>query len=344
MFLSAQARPTAGLRPSNSGFSANDWDILARHWYPVAEQEALGDDPVAVRLLDVDLVVFRSADGITVARDQCPHRHIRLSAGQVQDGEIICPYHALAFDGTGQCTRIPALGRDARIPPSYRLRTFPVREKYGLIWTSLSGGTDTELPTFPDIPEDGTGICFIKTRDWPCSAARQVENFVDLAHLPVVHQATLGNDPAMPVEPGRVVQNDNGVSLHAAYVERPFGGEPRTCEYTYTIILPFTIDFTVMDDTGHAMKLYDVVAPTSAYSCRVFQFMKDTRDVDENHRQLIEGLDAVNVEDIGILENLALPDLPLNAHFEIHLQVDNVAHAYRKRLVRMGLGGSAAQD
>lgn len=338
MFIAPNARPSAGLRPANSGIAPGDWDILARYWYPLIESSALDDAPVSVRLLDVDLVIFRSTQGIAVARDQCPHRHIRLSAGKVRNGEIICPYHALAFDGSGQCTRIPALGREARIPDSYRLDTFPVREKYGLIWTCLSRGSETQIPTFADIPDDGSGICFIKTREWPCSAARQIENFFDLAHLPIVHKETLGNDETMPVAPGRVVQHEDGLALHANYVERPFHGDPRACSYTYRVILPFTIDFTVLDETGHAMKLYDMVAPTSVHECRVFQFMKDTRDVDENHRQLIEGLDAVNLEDIEVLRNLALPDVPLNQHFEVHLQVDNMAYAYRDRLVKLGLG------
>ena len=57
---------------------------------------------------------------------------------------------------------------------------------------------------------------------------------------------------------------------------------------------------------------------------------------------MIEGLDAVNIEDIEVLQHLALPDLPLNTHFEVHLPVDNVSYAYRERLVALGLGASEA--
>lgn len=338
MFLHPQSRPLADLRPAKSRITPNDWEILSQYWYPVAESRDVGHDPVAVRLLDVELVIYRSNTGITAALDSCPHRHIRLSAGRLTEGHIVCIYHALAFDGEGRCTHIPAVGKGARIPESYRLRTFPVQERYGLIWTNLSGGEKADMPYLSGIPDDGSGICFIKTRDWPVSAARQVENFVDLGHLPVVHSATLGNDETTRVVPGKVVQHEDGVALHAHYIESPFGGDERPCEYIYRIILPFAIDFTINDKTGHSMKLYEVVAPLSAHRCRVFQFMKDTRDVDENHRQLIEGLDAVNLEDIAVLENLMQPDLPLNAYHELHLQVDNISHAYRHRLVELGLG------
>lgn len=339
MFLDASARPNASLRPECSGIAVEDWNVLSGYWYPIAQVEELGEEPMAAKLLDVDLVIYRSDTDITIARDQCPHRHIRLSAGRVDEGQIVCPYHALRFDGTGACTRVPALGRDARLPTNYRLSVFPAVERYGLIWTCLAENPSADIPQLEGIPDDGTGICFIQTRIWPCSSVRQVENFFDLGHLPVVHSATLGNDESFPVEPGKVEVREDGVTLFADYIERPFGGEERSCQYIYKVILPFAIDMSINDETGHSMKLYDLASPRSAYECRVFQFMKDTRHVDENHRQLIEGLDAVNLEDMGILQNLAMRDLPLNAHHEIHLQVDNITHAYRKALVGIGLGG-----
>ncbi|WP_051989969.1 Rieske 2Fe-2S domain-containing protein [Caulobacter sp. AP07] len=319
--------------------------MLSRFWFPIAEVVEVGAAPFKARLLDVDLVVFRGANGLAVARDRCPHRHVRLSGGQVEDGQIICPYHALAFDETGQCTRIPAVGPDARIPRNYRVETFPVQVRYGLVWTCLVPDPDRDLPVFPDLvdsrPED---VVFIKTRDWPVSSARQVENFFDIGHLPVVHGATLGGKPSDPVAAGKVTHQKDSVTLVAVYVETPFGGAPRPCEYTYRIVLPFAIDFTVRDGTGHDMRLYDIASPTSAHACRVFQFMKDTRHVDEHHRALIEGLDHVNLEDIGILAGMTQDDIPLNARHEIHLQVDNIAHAYRERLRGLGLGGAPVQD
>lgn len=338
MFLHPDSRPQSGLRPAGSQIDPNDWEILSQSWYPLVEVTELENGPASARLLDVDLVVYGSGDAVTVAIDRCPHRHIRLSSGKVRDGNIICPYHALAFDGQGRCTHIPAVGPNARIPESYALHTFPVKIRYGLVWTTFAGSAEEDVPHFPDIPADGTGICFIKTRTWPVSAARQIENFFDLGHLPVVHSATLGNDETVPVIPGRVIQNPEGVTLHAHYVERPFGGDERKCEYQYRVILPFSLELKIDDETGHSMILYEAVCPRGAYESRVFQFMKDTRHVDDNHRQLIEGLDAVNLEDIAILENLAMADLPLNQHHEIHLQVDNIAHAYRSRLAGMGLG------
>src|SRR5262245_54758368 len=126
MFLRQDAPPTSSLRPASSQIAPPDWEVLARFWYPVAQVSEIGEKPVKVTLLDVDLVLFRGAQGVAVVLDRCPHRHVRLSAGHVEKGEIICPYHALAFDETGRCTHVPAVGHGARLPASYRVASFPV--------------------------------------------------------------------------------------------------------------------------------------------------------------------------------------------------------------------------
>ena len=67
-----------------------DWHILAGFWHPVAFEHDLGDEPQSVKLLDVDLVLYKTSDGITVARDRCPHR-VKVSLGRVIDDCLVCP-------------------------------------------------------------------------------------------------------------------------------------------------------------------------------------------------------------------------------------------------------------
>ena len=59
-------------------------DQLRHHWYVVAEVDDLvgGEVPLAVRLLGVDYVVWRSPNGhLVAAPDRCPHRESPLSIG-----------------------------------------------------------------------------------------------------------------------------------------------------------------------------------------------------------------------------------------------------------------------
>ena len=86
MFLPVDHAQNESDLPKNCTFAPNDWRILSGFWHPVAFAHDVNDAPVPARLLDVDLVIWRTEDGVSVARDLCPHRGTRLSAGRVDDG------------------------------------------------------------------------------------------------------------------------------------------------------------------------------------------------------------------------------------------------------------------
>src|ERR1700712_4834659 len=94
--------------PNQCSYPASDWAILARHWYPIARLADVGEKPLAATLLDVRLVVYRTAVGLRIARDICSHRGVPLSMGWVEGEEIICPYHGLRYGADGRCKKIPA--------------------------------------------------------------------------------------------------------------------------------------------------------------------------------------------------------------------------------------------
>ena len=81
-----------------------------------------GASPRRERRDGVPVVAWEDRAGCSrVALDRCPHRRAPLSAGTVEDGVLRCPYHGWAFDGSGTCVEIPALGPDARVPARARL-------------------------------------------------------------------------------------------------------------------------------------------------------------------------------------------------------------------------------
>ncbi|CEF57421.1 vanillate monooxygenase (plasmid) [Acetobacter ghanensis] len=136
-------------RPRVCTYPHGNWEILAKKWFPVARAIDIEDKPVATKLLDVKLVVYRTAQGIHVARDLCPHRGVPLSKGWVEGDEIICVYHGLRYGTDGRCNRIPA---QPSVVPGERFRatTFPVVEQYGLVWTCLdSDDGRADIPAFP---------------------------------------------------------------------------------------------------------------------------------------------------------------------------------------------------
>jgi vanillate O-demethylase monooxygenase subunit len=78
------------------------------------------------------IVLWRKEDGTPAAlEDRCAHRHMPLSDGFLRGDNVECPYHGLTYDASGACVRIPSQNL---IPPSVRVRSFPVVERYHWVW------------------------------------------------------------------------------------------------------------------------------------------------------------------------------------------------------------------
>ena len=114
--------------------------VESAHWHPVAALADVQAQPLAVQLLDHNLVVWRDAAGQVHAwADQCPHRGARLSLGRVCAGRLECPYHGWQFAPSGQCVRVPALP-DFVPPAGHGARVFAVQVWCELVWVCLQPG------------------------------------------------------------------------------------------------------------------------------------------------------------------------------------------------------------
>ena len=124
-------------------------------WYPVARSEAVTNEaPLRTRILCLDFVAFRDSDGIPhVLSDTCIHRGGALGAGKMKQDCVECPYHGWQFDGDGRCTRIPSLGDGEKLPARAKVDSYPVQEKYGMLFAFLGDLPEDERPPLCEIPE-----------------------------------------------------------------------------------------------------------------------------------------------------------------------------------------------
>jgi phenylpropionate dioxygenase-like ring-hydroxylating dioxygenase large terminal subunit len=104
--------------PTGCTFTESDWRILADYWHPVAFSHDVGSTPIRARLLDVDLIVYRTSQGVMVARNICLHRGSELTQGTLEGDELVCAYHGWRYGPDGRCVRIPAQPPSRRIAPS----------------------------------------------------------------------------------------------------------------------------------------------------------------------------------------------------------------------------------
>lgn len=165
-------------------------------WYAAVWSQDLAEAPLARRLLNEPIVLFRTKDGSVAAlADACPHRFVPLSMGQVIDGSSIrCAYHGLAFDRAGACVHNPHTS--GRIPPAAKVRTYPVEERHGMVWLWM--GSRAPDPTFiPDLSIlDEAPAQLVSAREWlvmKAGYALVVENLLDLSHASILHDGLLGN-------------------------------------------------------------------------------------------------------------------------------------------------------
>jgi phenylpropionate dioxygenase-like ring-hydroxylating dioxygenase large terminal subunit len=159
-------------------------------WYPIARaEEVLAEKPLRVELLGMSFVAFRDNDGEAhVLANTCVHRGGSLSAGRIKDGCVVCPYHGWEYSGDGKCRHVPSLV-DQKPPARAKVDSYPVQEKYGIVFAFLGDLPEAERPPLYDIEEFGTPgwKTQLYVYDVACNYERSVENGLDPLHNEFVH-------------------------------------------------------------------------------------------------------------------------------------------------------------
>ncbi|MEM9200627.1 MAG: Rieske 2Fe-2S domain-containing protein [Actinomycetota bacterium] len=127
-------------------------------WFPIADCfDVVPRHVVRASLHGHELAVWQADDGnVNVWENRCLHRGVRLSIGTNDGAELVCRYHAWRYaNRSGGCTYIPAHPADAPARTVHCV-TFPVMERYGLIWTTLDSEEDAgeEAPTGVELLDD----------------------------------------------------------------------------------------------------------------------------------------------------------------------------------------------
>jgi phenylpropionate dioxygenase-like ring-hydroxylating dioxygenase large terminal subunit len=186
-------------------------------WYMAAWSHEIETGPLARRLLDIPMVLFRGGRGVVAAlHDRCPHRFAPLSRGRVDGDSIRCGYHGLCFDRTGDCTDSPF---GIAVPPGIGVRSFSVEERHGCIWI-WPGDGEPDPSMIPDFGyhEDAAfrvvrGVSNIKAH-----FELVTDNLMDLTHTRYLHPG-FGGDNWVPTV--RFSQDNETLFAHYELPETP---------------------------------------------------------------------------------------------------------------------------
>ncbi len=333
--------------PPNCTFTPSDWRSLAPFWYPVAFVHAVGHQPVAAQLLDQRLVLYRPVTGgVRVAQDLCPHRGVPLSRGFMEGDHLVCAYHGLRYDPEGRCVCIPS-HPEATISPRLHLRTYPVQERYGLIWVRLVDDGPRPLPEFAEWDDPDYLQVLPDSVALKASAGRQVEGFLDVSHFAFVHRQSFGQGSSPEVPDYPVTPTATG--FRADYISRvsnyPIGLKhlnPPGFQWRrlFEVFLPFTARLTVFFPDDGRLHILNAACPVSARQTRVFVPICRNFDRDAPLQDTLDFNHQIFEEDRQIVEQQYPEELPLNLQQEVHIRADRSSIIYRQKLAALGLGRS----
>ena len=165
-------------------------------WDPICTStELTATAPVRATVLTLPFVAFRDGEGRAhVLSDTCVHRGGALHKGKVAGDRIACPYHGWQFGGDGRCALIPSLGPDGNIPARAKVDSYPVIERYGIVFAFLGDLPEHARPELYEVPEfDQPGWRpGLVTFGINAYFERSIENGLDPVHNEFVH-ALQGN-------------------------------------------------------------------------------------------------------------------------------------------------------
>jgi len=171
-------------------------------WYAAAWSHELARALLGRRICGRAIVFYRIEDGTPAAlEDLCCHRLLPLSRGRLEGDLLVCGYHGLTFDRSGQCVRIPSQGTPGR---HVRVRSYPVVERHRLIWVWIGDPARADPASIPDLHwQDDPDWTFVgDLLPMACDYRLVADNLLDLTHETWVHGTTIGHTliPERPIE------------------------------------------------------------------------------------------------------------------------------------------------
>ena len=275
-----------------------------RGWFAVANGADIGRKPVNVHYFGSDMVIYRGESGRVVMLDAyCPHMGTMLGSGEnsatttdasfMEGDNIRCPFHAWRFGPDGRCNHIPYY--DGPIPAGARVKSWPVEERYGIVfaWHDPEGrAPDFGLIDFPEWDDSAwvrwDGLEFLCDLNHPIEI---FDNMSDVAHLGHLHG-------------GHAVAYENAYEGHlmhqhqrSAVAGSSASGSPELFGATYSTLAGYVgpgIAFGRFQEMGAVQII--CVTPIEDGTCRLWQAaMVRSRSgvVDEPARQMRAGVSAM---------------------------------------------------
>ena len=113
-------------------------EYFRRFWQPVALSRELKDLPLAIKIMDEELVVFRDLGArLGLLQLHCSHRGTSLEYGIISERGIRCCYHGWLYDVDGTVLETPAEPPDSTYKDRLCHGAYPVHEFEEMIFAYM---------------------------------------------------------------------------------------------------------------------------------------------------------------------------------------------------------------
>ncbi len=317
-------------------------------WYPIAKSEDIKTfEPFRTEVLGFKFVAFRDKDRQAhVLSDTCVHRGGSLGKGWIKDDCVVCPYHGWYFAGDGKCTTIPSIGYDGKPPARAKVDSYPVQEKYGMVFAFLGDLSEAERPPLYEIEEydqEGWRANQLIVFEVDLYYERSVENGIDPAHNEFVHptHGFSGAKPEYRVKEFEVenqpygcwfdyVMDSSSFKDETMQKVRDSAGDTALSGGTYA---PNTLITHIAFTKENSFRQYFFEAPINEKRTRIFfvnmRNMLLDPDYDERIRTRCLSIAKEDIEILTEVDPYLTPDSNIK---EVLMPADKIVVAYRETL------------
>ena len=313
-------------------------------WYPICtSDELLATEPVRAELLGLRFVAFRDSNGAAhVLSDTCIHRGGSLGKGKVIDDTVACPYHGWRFAGDGKCRLVPSLEEGTKPPARAKVDSYPVQEKYGIVFAFLGDLPAEERPPLYEIEEyedPAWRPSEVMILEVDCYYERSVENGIDPVHNEFVHPVQGSPQPI----PGTVKHSETewGSGVTAKFTEKrrkedtSAGMESNFSELNSGTWHhgPNNIITYITFAKSRSLHQYMFEAPVDDGHTKIFFVNLRSFKLEPEHDDMVRAANLrVTGEDIGLLQELYPVQTPESTTREVLVPGDKTIVRYRKYL------------
>mgnify|MGYP006134926573 FL=1 len=312
--------------------------LLLKDWYVICRKDEIDENKILLKyVFDQEIIIWKKKERIMAWENLCIHRGSRLSLGSINNGILKCAYHGWEYNQDAQCVKIPSQP-DIKIPKKACVKSYKVIEKMNMVWINLS----KEANDFVNIKEFNESN-FNHVASGPyimnASAPRAIENFLDVAHFPFVHENHLGVKDKPMIDDYDVVSSNKGIHASNVKIFQPNpDGTNKSGEviYDYHVHSPFVASLGKDVSKNERFVLVFYVTPISEtesmiYTLTLMNFGKLDDKIVRDYQ------DFITAQDVPIVESQRPELLPMDLQEELSIRSDKISIAYRRYLKKMNI-------